>query len=202
MLPAILTGQARRKHVRACILEDHAERIDRHAEGTSAKFEKLDGSVYSFFRGSALLFYRDMAGTDARMPTVLLLGDVHPDNFGVMPNRDNVPIFSVNDFDEVSYGPFTWDLKRGATGFAVAAREIGGHGKKRRRAIARRFVEGYVEAMQRCAENSAETDTVFRMDNSPKVIRELFEEAMQERRTWREDRYLDETGTFSARATS
>lgn len=40
------------------------------------------------------------------------------------------------------------------------------------------------------------------MDNSPKVIRELFEEAMQERRTWREDRYLDETGTFSARATS
>ncbi len=86
-----------------------------------------------------------MAGTDARMPTVLLLGDVHPENFGVMPNRDNVPIFSVNDFDEVSYGPFTWDMKRGATGFAVAAREIGGHGKKRRRAIARRFVEGYVE---------------------------------------------------------
>lgn len=117
MLPAILTGQARRKHVRACILEDHAERIDPHADGTSAKFEKLDGSVYSFFRGSALLFYRDMPGTDARMPTVLLLGDVHPENFGVMPNRDNVPIFSVNDFDdEVSYGPFTWDLKRGATG--------------------------------------------------------------------------------------
>lgn len=48
-----------------------------------------------------------MAGDDAWMPTVLTLGDVHPENFGVMPNADNVPIFSVNDFDEAYYAPFT-----------------------------------------------------------------------------------------------
>ena len=55
------------------------------------------------------------------MPAVFALGDVHPANFGGMPSADNVPIFGVNDFDEAHYAPFTWDLKRGAVGFLLAA---------------------------------------------------------------------------------
>jgi uncharacterized protein (DUF2252 family) len=194
-LPTFLDGQARREHVRATIIEDHAERIDRHAQGTGEKFDKLAASRFSFFRGTALLFYRDMAGTDPRMPSVLLLGDVHPENFGIMPNRDNVPIFSVNDFDEVLYGPFSWDLKRGAVGFMLAAHEEGGHGKKRQRKIARKFIQGYIATMEKCAAMAVASDTVFRMDNSPPVICDLFDEAMKPRETWLWDRYVDETGS-------
>ncbi len=47
------------------------------------------------------------------MPSVMALGDVHPENFGVMPDRNGAPIFGVNDFDETIYAPFTWDIKRG-----------------------------------------------------------------------------------------
>ncbi|TPW27397.1 DUF2252 domain-containing protein [Pararhizobium mangrovi] len=193
MLPKTLTGQGRREHVRACILEDHADRIDTHAEGTTAKFDKLAKSLFSFFRGTALLFYRDMAGSDARMPTVLLLGDVHPENFGVMPNRDNVPIFSVNDFDEVSYGPFSWDIKRGAVGFMIAAKEEGGFKKKKRRKIAKHFVSGYIAGMTRYAQQSDEIDDVYRLDNSPKIISSLIKSAMKDRSKWLDKRYANET---------
>ncbi len=107
LLPRQLTGNDRRLHVRETLREDHHDRIAQHSEGAAAKFDKLAGSLYSFFRGTCLLFYRDLAGEDAAMPTVFALGDVHPGNFGVMPSADNVPIFGVNDFDEAYYAPFT-----------------------------------------------------------------------------------------------
>lgn len=125
--------------MRETLRDDHGNRIARHSEGAAAKFDKLAGSVFSSFRGTCLLFYRDMAGEDAPMPAVFALGDVHPTNFGVMPSADNVPIFGVNDFDEAHYAPFTWDLKRGAVGFLLAAEEEGGHRRSRQRAIARHF---------------------------------------------------------------
>ena len=140
MLPRMLTGNDRRRHVRQTVREDHQTRIESGDEDAGAKFDKLAGSVFSFFRGTALLFYRDMAGEDPWMPTVLALGDVHPENFGVMPNADNVPIFGVNDFDEATYAPFTWDLKRGATGFMLAAEEDRRLRPQAQRKIARRFV--------------------------------------------------------------
>ena len=135
VVPRMLTGNDRRMHVRETVREDHETRIAGHDVEAQGKFDKLAGSVFHFFRGTNLLFYRDMVGGDARMPTVLCLGDVHPGNFGVMPSADNVPIFGVNDFDDAYYAPFTWDLKRGAVGFLLAAQEKGGHGAKKSRAI-------------------------------------------------------------------
>ena len=91
-LPRQLTGQDRRVHVRQTLREDHEQRVAHHSED-ALTVDKLAGSLYSFFRGTSLLFYRDMAGEDALMPTVLCLGDVHPEDFGVMPSADNVPCF-------------------------------------------------------------------------------------------------------------
>ena len=192
MLPRLLRGNDRRLHVRQTLREDHRTRISNGAEGAEEKFEKLAGSMYSFFRGTALLFYRDMVGEDAWMPTVLTLGDVHPENFGVMPNADNVPIFGVNDFDEAYYAPFTWDLKRGATGFIVAADEIGGQSRKRRRKIAARFARGYVDGMRRFADSGGELDREIRTDNAPELVRGLIEDAREDRAEWLADDYLDE----------
>ena len=92
-LPRFLSGHDRRVHVRQTVREDHQHRITAGSDDARAKFDKLAGSLFSFFRGTSLLFYRDMAGEDAWMPTVLCLGDVHPENFGVMPSADNVPCF-------------------------------------------------------------------------------------------------------------
>ena len=194
MRPVDLRGYRRRQHVRQTIVEDHAFRIDQKAQGAKEKFAKLSGSLFSFFRGTSLLFHRDMAGEDARMPTVLALGDVHPENFGVMPNADNVPIFGVNDFDDVHYAPFTWDLKRGTTGFILASEEIGGRSEKTQDKIARRFIRGYQEALEHYARRGTESTEEMRPDNSPKIIRRLFAEAEKTRESWLRDRYLDERG--------
>ncbi|WP_198045990.1 DUF2252 domain-containing protein [Novosphingobium aquimarinum] len=192
-LPTMLSGHARRMHVRACVLDDHAERIDTHAQGTQEKFDALADDLYSFFRGTALLFYRDIAGRDAARPKVLLLGDVHPGNFGVMPNADNIPIFSVNDFDEVTYGPYSWDIKRGATGFLLATKCKGSMKHKKRRKVARAFVNGYIEGLRHFARHATESRDVFRMDNAPPIIRALFDDAMTPRSEWLADKHHDET---------
>lgn len=91
MLPRALHGDDRRLHVRQTLREDHETRIARNAGDLTVKFDEMARSCFLFFRGTALLFYRDMTGCDGWMPTVLTLGDVHPENFGVMPNADNVP---------------------------------------------------------------------------------------------------------------
>ena len=192
LLPRSLTGHDRRIHVRQTLREDHRHRIASRDEEAAAKFDKLAGSCFSFFRGTSLLFYRDMAGEDAWMPTVLAAGDVHPENFGVMPNVDNVPIFGINDLDEAFYAPFTWDLKRGAVGFMIAAQEKAGYGKSRQRKIARRFVHGYVSAMGSYAD--AEEDVrQLRQDNAPPLVADLIADAASDgRATWLEENYLDE----------
>lgn len=186
----LLTGQARRAHVRSVLREDHTGRIANQSAGVDVKFDKLAASLFNFFRGAALLFYRDMAGADAEMPTVLVLGDVHPSNFGVMPNADNVPVFGVNDFDEACYAPFTWDLKRGAVGFLLAAEE---HGQDRaaRRRIVKHFVKGYLAGMARFADGDAEMRDEIRADNCPKILKRLFADLETSRANWLADDYLD-----------
>ncbi len=193
-LPRTLTGDDRRLHVRQTLREDHEHRIAGEDVEAQRKFDKLAGSRYSFFRGTCLLFYRDLAGEDAWMPTVLALGDVHPENFGVMPSVDDVPIFGVNDFDEAFYAPFTWDLKRGATGFLVAADEEGGLGRSKRRDVAEAFVRGYLESMRHWAQGGSERDRQTRLDNAPKLIGKLIKGAMRPRSEWLADKYLDEYG--------
>lgn len=82
MLPRMLSGNDRRRHVRETIREDHERRIVGGSEEAAAKFDKLAGSLFSFFRGTALLFYRDLAGEDALHPTVLALGTSTPTTSG------------------------------------------------------------------------------------------------------------------------
>ena len=165
--PVLLTEQARREHVRSTLREDHAARIAQRSYGAREKFDALAGDIFKSFRGTALLFYRDMVGQYAHMPTVMALGDVHPENFGIMPDENGAPIFGVNDFDETIYAPFTWDLKRGAVGFWIAARQVAGMKRKKRRKLVRAFIAGYLDAMQAYAERATEKNDAYRMDNSP-----------------------------------
>ncbi len=193
-LPRYLSGNDRRLHVRRTLREDHRNRITDGSEDAKEKFDELADSFFAFFRGTALLFYRDMAGEDADMPTVLVLGDVHPENFGVMPNADNVPMFGVNDFDEAYYAPFTWDIKRGAVGFWIAASEEGGLKRKQRRRVVKHFVKGYLAAMEGFDDDRNELEHQVRYDNAPKMISKLIKKARKQRHQWLQDDYHEEYG--------
>lgn len=195
--PRLLDGQDRREHVRRTLREDHRHRIRNAPEGARTKFDKLAGSRFSFFRGTALLFYRDMPGLDAHLPVVLCVGDVHPENFGVMPNDAGAPIFGVNDFDEACFAPFSWDLRRGSVGFWLALRELG-QKKKHRTRIIRTFLNGYFEGLEQFARDDRETDHQWRIDNSPPLIHDLLESAVEKRREFLGDMVDLETGCFRA----
>lgn len=184
--PLLLHDEDRRLYVRRTLREDHQFRIHNRPEGAQAKFDKLAGSPFAFFRGTALLYYRDYAGTDAHLPTVFTIGDIHPENFGVMPNADGVPFFGVNDFDEAWFAPFSYDIKRGAVGFWIVAKENGIKKKKRRRVV-RAWVKGYLDGLVEFAQDDREKWHQWRLDNSPEMIQELLESALESRKSFLED---------------
>ncbi len=88
------------------------------------RFRSMAADPFSFYRGSACLFYADMAGredrwADERTSRVWIQGDLHAQNFGTYMDGDGGLVFDVNDFDEAYLGHFTWDLQRFAASFAV-----------------------------------------------------------------------------------
>ena len=88
------------------------------------KFRKMAADPFAFYRGSACLFYADVAGredpwADERTSRVWIQGDLHAENFGTYMDGDGVLIFDVNDFDEAYIGHFTWDVTRFAASLAL-----------------------------------------------------------------------------------
>ncbi len=88
------------------------------------KFRKMAASAFAFYRGSAALFYADMARddeafTDDKTSRIWIQGDLHAENFGTYMNSAGMFVFDVNDFDEAYVGPFTWDVKRLAASLAL-----------------------------------------------------------------------------------
>ena len=82
------------------------------------KFRKMSSTPFAFYRGSAVLFFKDMADLDdqdfldEKTSRVWIHGDLHAENFGTYMNGAGLLVFDVNDFDEAWVAPFTWDLKR------------------------------------------------------------------------------------------
>ncbi|OZM77682.1 DUF2252 domain-containing protein [Pseudonocardia sp. MH-G8] len=88
------------------------------------KFRKMAADPFAFYRGSACLFYADVAlrddpWADERTSRIWIQGDLHAENFGTYMDGDGVLIFDVNDFDEAYIGHFTWDVTRFAASMAL-----------------------------------------------------------------------------------
>ncbi|MEV6239818.1 DUF2252 domain-containing protein [Lentzea sp. NPDC051838] len=88
------------------------------------KFRKMAAEPFAFYRGSACLFYADMAEmpddwTDERTSRIWIQGDLHAQNFGTYMDAEGTLVFDVNDFDEAYLGSYTWDLRRFAASMAL-----------------------------------------------------------------------------------
>lgn len=95
------------------------------------KHRKMAANPFRFFRGSAGLFYRDIANGTLSVPAVLqehipltmVQGDCHLSNFGFLTEEgshgDNI-IFSPNDFDDACVGSAAWDLLRFSVSLVLA----------------------------------------------------------------------------------
>ncbi|NUS92981.1 MAG: DUF2252 domain-containing protein [Nocardia sp.] len=107
--------------------EAFGEMIAADPDAFRKKFRKMADNPFAFYRGSACLFYHDMAATedrwaDARTGRIWIQGDLHAENFGTYMDSAGQFVFDVNDFDEAYLGAFTWDIKRFCASVALLAR--------------------------------------------------------------------------------
>lgn len=124
--------------MRATIIDEVISRTDGHSptsEEPIGKHYKMAANPFRFFRGSAALFYYDLAQQLRlaqpfynQVPYTTILGDCHVANFGFFTeegSHGNQVIFAPNDFDDACFGPAVWDILR----FAVSLRLSGDYAR-------------------------------------------------------------------------
>ena len=114
----------------------------RQQELIPLRMGRMAASPFTFLRGAAAVMAWDLSQTPSMGHSVAMDGDAHLNNFGFYgtPQRDLV--FDLNDFDEATWGPWEWDLKRLVASVNVAARD-NGMNRRERRASVIRCVAGY-----------------------------------------------------------
>ncbi|WP_370693896.1 DUF2252 domain-containing protein [Methylobacterium sp. NEAU K] len=111
---------------------------------------RMATSPFSFLRGAAHVMAWDLSRSPRSGIDVVMNGDAHTDNFGLFGTPQRDVVLDLNDFDEVTVGPWEWDLKRLAAGLAVATADAGATPDARREAVME-AVSGYQRTMRRLA---------------------------------------------------
>lgn len=86
---------------------------------------RLLQSPFAFYRGGAAIMAADLASEPRTGIDVVVCGDAHIANFGLYASPERRLVLDLNDFDEATYGPWEWDVKRLAGSVLVGAREAG-----------------------------------------------------------------------------
>jgi len=150
------------------------------------KFRKMAAGPFPFYRGTACLFYADVADredawVDDRTKRVWIQGDLHAENYGTYMNSAGCLVFDVNDFDEAYVGHYTWDLQRMAASLALL-----GFAK----ALSDRTIEEMIETYARSyldqvrAFHAGDRDAQFSLtlENTDGALREALVDARLETR--------------------
>lgn len=105
---------------------DRIERFNagREPERLALKYREMCKSPFAFFRGTAHLFWEDLAARESALPKgplVWACGDLHFENFGSFQGDNGLSYFDLNDFDESALAPTTWEVSRFVSSAYVAA---------------------------------------------------------------------------------
>ncbi|MBW0114485.1 DUF2252 domain-containing protein [Pseudonocardia abyssalis] len=162
------------------------------------KFRKMAADPFAFYRGSACLFYADVAEQDdpwanEQTSRVWIQGDLHAENFGTYMDGDGVLIFDVNDFDEAYVGHFTWDVLRFAASMALMGW---------RKAISddditelvRGFVRGYVDQVRTFVDSDDDRSFALNLRTAEGAIHQVLQLARLRTRVELLDGITEEEG--------
>lgn len=166
------------------------------------KYDKMAVDPYNFMRGTAGLFYADVARTgaprdetaflsDAGAATILLIGDPHPENFGtVLVGEPPGPVdeaaaagavsFEWLDLDGATFGPYLLDVRRAAVGMMFLIQPLGGIGAPELRAVADALATGYADEIALRAAGETGWDPVTAGDTCGPWLVDLVDEAIEE----------------------
>jgi uncharacterized protein (DUF2252 family) len=180
------SDEDRQTHIVDTLVEAFEDLIEEDERAFRRKFRTMAGDPFSFYRGSAPLFYADVATledpwVDEQTSRVWIQGDLHAENFGTYMDGAGILVFDVNDFDEAYLGHFTWDLQRMAASLALL-----GFTKALSDDTIRRLIEAYATAYAEMVGTfvTSDADHEFRLtlDTTDGAVHTVLEQARFETR--------------------
>ena len=176
---------------------DVPERIERFNAGReperlALKYREMCRSPFSFFRGSAHLFWEDLSaqkGVLPASPTVWACGDLHLENFGSFQGNNGLSYFDINDFDEAALAPSNWGLSRFVTSVYVAAPALG-FSRANANDLVKLFLDAYRTALGHGKAHLVERDTATGMVKTllEQVKRRKRKLLIESRTSWKKGR--------------
>lgn len=170
-------AQARQKQIVDVLVDAFDELMEADPVAFRRKFRKMAAAPFPFYRGTACLFYADMADdtdpwADERTSRVWIQGDLHAENFGTYMDSSGTLVFDVNDFDEAYLGCFTWDLKRLAASVALMAWSKAISDDDITHLIGT-FLRAYVRQVRSFADNPDDEGVRLQLDSTEGVLHEV-----------------------------
>jgi uncharacterized protein (DUF2252 family) len=166
---------ARRQQVIDVLTEAFDDLLRVDPRGFRTKFRKMAADPFAFYRGSACVFYADMADlddrwADDRTSRVWIHGDLHAENFGTYMNAEGQLVFDVNDFDEAYLGHFSWDLRRFVASLALMGwQKALPEGDVRQ--LAAEYLRAYVDQVRRYDQTDDDLgEFALRLDNTEGAV--------------------------------
>ena len=153
------------------------------------KYEKMAASPFSFYRGTAHLFWRDFAW-DWRMTefgnyrTITWInGDCHAYNFGAYQSHKGDVIYGLNDFDESVVADYQYDLWRLAISLVLIPNEAPAPAKKGKKPqefpkvtiekVLDALSESYLETLYKFADNRDADHTAYSTKNTKNPLKKF-----------------------------
>ena len=174
------SDEVRQKAIIHSFIDSYGELIANDSSAWYGKFRKMARSPFSFYRGSAALFYADVSRDEdpflnEQTSRVWIQGDLHASNFGTYMNNAGILVFDVNDFDEADVAPFTWDIKRLTASLALIGYEKALSDIEIREFIAQ-VPRGYAQQISRFAAGK-DTDMSLTLANTKGTVQDVLKDA-------------------------
>ena len=176
----------RKSHIIDVLVDAFGELMEADPAGFRTKFRKMAADPYAFYRGTAALFYADMADSsdpwaNEQTSRVWIHGDMHAENFGTYMNSEGTLVFDVNDFDEAYVGHFSWDLRRfvaslGLLGWQKALPE------EDVRSLIETYLRAYIDQVHYYVAEPEDESYALRLDNTDGVILDVLRQARRSTR--------------------
>lgn len=150
--------------------------------GRRYKYSKMSKSVWSFLRGTAFLYYRDMSACGLLQASdfhkegktdTWVMGDCHMENFGTFMDATGVVQYGINDFDEGWVGSYLFDLWRLAASVLLWMHVYGGFSSGDMKDILRSLGTAYLDMI----ETSTPKDFALTVANAKTPLYEVLKHA-------------------------
>src|SRR4051794_21143965 len=177
----IVSPEQRQQEIIDVLVDAFGPMVEADPQAFRRKFRKMASSPFAFYRGSAALFYADVAKledpyADERTSRVWIQGDLHAENYGTYINSEGVFVFDVNDFDEAYLGAFTWDVQRMAASLALLGFSKAFSDDDIQRLITT-YARAYAEQVAAFTGSDDDRDFALTLDNTDGLIHEVLEQA-------------------------